>query len=444
MEKDYEQMGIYDLRNYARAIGVHSPTTLKRAELISKINEIINGKEPDPKKTNKGRPPRHKANGEYILDFILPKNLFNDSAEFRYKTIINEKDKSSLRNILSESADLATENILFKGFYTQQTADFGLACLKGYITKYAKENAVILSELSNKYSLKNGDYVVGVAKYVGEKNILLATEINYLNDISVNENMNRLVFDEIMPSYPTQKLKLTGLDDLDLISKICPIAKGARVAINLENNCNKVNYVKHLLNSLSNQNDLRTMLVSIDDSPEDIGSLMYNCKDVEICTLSSIQTREEFFEKVFTYLNNCINRLELKQDIAIVFYNANKFIEAYAQNLIVSQNLTDNTAKIMAMNKLKDIFNLCRCLDFGSLTIVMIDLPNVMQDSANCLINFNALPYQKTNTYLNIKNSVTKNSDKILSDEQFKKALNFVNEFDENDAQEQIKKFLEE
>lgn len=442
MQKDYEQMGIYDLRNYARAMGVHSPTTLRRDELISKINEIINGKEPEPKKTNKGRPPRHKANEEYVLDFILPNNLFDNSSEFRYKTILNEKDRSSLKNILSESSDIATDNILFKGFYIQQTADFGLACLKGYITKYAKENTVILSELSNKYYLKNGDYIVGIAKFVAEKNVWLATEINYINDVASKDISNRLVFDDIMPSYPNKILKLNGDDDFELINSICPVAKGARIALNLQNSYKKVDYVKHFLNTLSSNNNLRTMLVSIDDSPEDVGSVMYDCKDVEICSLSSIQTREEFFEKVFNYINNCVNRLEFKQDLAIVFYNASKFIEAYAQNLIVSQNLTENTAKIMATNKVKDIFNLCRMLDFGSLTIAMIDLPASLLDSANCVINFNALPYKNTNVYLSIKTSATKNSDKILSKQQFEQSQNFVREFDENIAQEQIKKYL--
>jgi len=44
--KDYDELnklGVYDLRNYARIIGVKSPTTKKKAELIEKILQIHQG-----------------------------------------------------------------------------------------------------------------------------------------------------------------------------------------------------------------------------------------------------------------------------------------------------------------------------------------------------------------------------------------------------------------
>ena len=277
MEKNYENMGIYDLRNYARSMGVHSPTTLKRAELVERINEIINGKIPDAKKTNKGRPPRHKVNSEFILDFVLPNNLFEVQKETRYKTILTEKDKSSLQNILSEGNSVSLDNILFKGFFKSQTEDYGFACLKGYVTNYSKENAVVLSELSNKYQLKDGDYLVGVAKFIPEKNIMLALEINYVNDVKVEEKFDRLNYEGIMPQYPSKQLKLEDNVDFNAVEKLFPMAKGSRVCINFENEYNKTCYLISLLNSLSKLNDLRTVLISIDDSPEDIGSIIMSC-----------------------------------------------------------------------------------------------------------------------------------------------------------------------
>ena len=54
MDRDYEKMGIYDLRNYARLIGVKAPTTLTRDVLIEKIDEIIEGKAPKQNITKKG------------------------------------------------------------------------------------------------------------------------------------------------------------------------------------------------------------------------------------------------------------------------------------------------------------------------------------------------------------------------------------------------------
>lgn len=67
---NYKNLCIYELRKLAREIGVKSPTSLKRAELIEKINAIETGKElPFIKKTNKGRPVK-KLNFEVSKEFF--------------------------------------------------------------------------------------------------------------------------------------------------------------------------------------------------------------------------------------------------------------------------------------------------------------------------------------------------------------------------------------
>lgn len=60
---DYSQLTIYELRNYARQVGVASPTKLKRNQLISQIEDLRLGlKVPEKKKTKRGRPVKNKLN----------------------------------------------------------------------------------------------------------------------------------------------------------------------------------------------------------------------------------------------------------------------------------------------------------------------------------------------------------------------------------------------
>mgnify|MGYP002521544843 CR=1 FL=1 len=384
METDYDKMSIYDLRNYARSMGVLSPTTLKRGELIVKIDEIINGKAPQQKSTNKGRPPKHKASDGYVLDLILPKNLFaNDTNDARYKPIVSQFDRPAYKNTLCEnSGSVQNQNILFKGYYQNYSNDFGLASFKGYITSYSKENAIILKPLAEKYKIKKGDYLVGVASYLPEKNVLLASDINYVNDVKVSELDGRLSFDEILPSYPTQKFCINS--DID---QNCPVLRGGRITISVKSQMQKLQFAIELLNKLSMDNNLKTLVISIDDSPEDIGTIMFKCPDVEVCTLSASMDRPKFFEKVATLIANCKNRLECGQDIAVVFYNATSFIESYCQNLVITQNLPLETAKVMAVNKFKDTVNLSRNKQNCSLTMLAFDIPQDLQIFANCNIN---------------------------------------------------------
>ena len=54
-----EDLGIYQLRELAREIGVHLPTTMRKGDLIQKIREIASGEaQPFVATTKKGRPPK--------------------------------------------------------------------------------------------------------------------------------------------------------------------------------------------------------------------------------------------------------------------------------------------------------------------------------------------------------------------------------------------------
>ena len=60
---NYEELNIYELRQIARNIGVYSPTTLKRKDLIDKIEKIKNGElNPYIRKSKQGRPAKNLTN----------------------------------------------------------------------------------------------------------------------------------------------------------------------------------------------------------------------------------------------------------------------------------------------------------------------------------------------------------------------------------------------
>ena len=71
-------LGIYELRTIARQIGVYSPTTLKKGEIIEKIQNIITGKEkPSDKKSKQGRPAKGITKLNDIMDIFIPQKQVN-------------------------------------------------------------------------------------------------------------------------------------------------------------------------------------------------------------------------------------------------------------------------------------------------------------------------------------------------------------------------------
>ena len=75
---DLEKLGIYELRSYARKIGVKSPTTKRHGELINCILKILTGQD-KAISTTKGRPPKKVsfASNGYISEL-------SDNSPFKY------------------------------------------------------------------------------------------------------------------------------------------------------------------------------------------------------------------------------------------------------------------------------------------------------------------------------------------------------------------------
>lgn len=87
-----DYLNIFQLRDYARQVGVKSPSTKKRAILILEINNVLSGKTKPffPPAVYKGRPPLNK-----VLKNI--ENFANIEATTNLKAL-----KKALQNIYNE------------------------------------------------------------------------------------------------------------------------------------------------------------------------------------------------------------------------------------------------------------------------------------------------------------------------------------------------------
>lgn len=445
---DYENMGIYDLRNYARHVGVKSPTTLKRDELIQKINEIIEGNAPKETLTKKGRPPKHKADSKFMLDLIIPDNLFCAPNNEEYKSFdvgISKEELCRCHNRLCETGNtIKTENLAFSGYFDKYSNDFGIAYFKGYMTGYNKENTIITLDIIEQYNLKRGDFVVGGAKFIPSKNIMLATDIETINGVPATELGERKNFADIVPSYPNKAIDFENCNDINLkiAQKYCPIAEGSRTYIQKTQKDEYHTFVEDLLECFACQKDLNTILVSIDDSPENIYHIMAKFPNIEICERRPSQTRGEFFDQVDMTISNAVSKVECGKKMAVVFYNVSNFYTALAENIIITNKVSQSEANVIAINKIKDIFGLAKNCGDNSLTMVLIDDSDKFVFNANCVISLTQNPIPDTDIVLDFNKSYTNNIKEILNERDMKKYQEFKNSFNTNPKLQDIEKLL--
>lgn len=190
------ELGIYELRELGRTLGVISPTTKKRAELCNEILEISSGaKKVEARQTNKGRPPKTITKISNIVKETIPQEVLElrkPIEQENYSNILRLAQKTTLFNQLS--GEDATKVF---GFLNSVNGNFYLNNLN---TSGSFKNMLfyVPKQTVEKFNLREGDKVLGNGKlaeayYCGVLNDILeingrdsAVYLNSRNNIDIS------------------------------------------------------------------------------------------------------------------------------------------------------------------------------------------------------------------------------------------------------------------
>ena len=206
-KESLEKLGIFELRNLAREIGVYSPTIYKKQELISKILSIVNGQEtPHIAKTKQGRPPKSINSVNNILDIFIPKSASIDDQR-EYISDFNNLSRLTAMEInanINYNAD--NDAYLDKGILEVISEGYGFCYKKGYKSINNDNNFFVSSTIIKNYDLRSGDYLEGFIKKLSEDKPLVMYKIEKINSIDENKfNKDRLKFSRQKAYYPIKK-----------------------------------------------------------------------------------------------------------------------------------------------------------------------------------------------------------------------------------------------
>lgn len=419
-----QELGIFEIRNIAREVGVYSPTLLRKEELIEKIIRIINGVDkPYVKKTKQGRPPKSINSINQIMDVIVPTKIFEN----------NKTTNNCYFNDLNESINvnvMGTNETYFKSLiYVYNNGEYALAFIKNYIEE--KESVVFINNTQVEfYKLKSGDEITGKHLFIDNDKPLILKEIYSINGVSFTENFSRNENFNCLPAlFPKEKIKL-GIykdneqiyEDIDLFN---PLAKGQRTIL-LNKNDNYLNY--QILNRLStSNNNLSGLAILIDEVPENYFELL-NIKDrIEI--LSNNYSKSENLKlEIEVKIQKLLRQVENGEDVVLFINDVFKFT-SYLTNLYILEKNTVETAKVLAEEYVKKILLLGKFTGSGSLTLIVCsNIDNYNKNLENKYSGiFNNIVYYLKNNFIYILdkvNSYTLNLDKILTKTELAKLTN--------------------
>ncbi len=401
-EEKLQELGIFEIRNIARDVGVYSPTLFKKQELIDKIMRVITGKdEPYVKKTKQGRPPKNISNLNNLVDVIMPTKLFEDKKESDY----------SYFNDINENINVAScdgKEKIFKGYVKVYADDFALVFYENF--KEDKNVVFVTSQQIKQYKLKSGDIITGKAIFVDDSKPFILKEVYSINEMQFNSSFERNEdFENKFAIYATKKLKINvykGEDEIfNLIDSKSPFAKGQRVLLKNANN-----FSFEILHKLTTgNNNLKGLAILIDESPENYFEVNSNSKLSVISNNFGNRVNNLPLE-IEVKLDNLLRQVELGEDV-ILFINS---LEKYT-NYFVNENILNKLTKEEAIAKTKknlsDIILLGKNTNNGSLTVVVnAENSNEFDSLFNNILVFEKLKYK---VILNEELSYTLNLEKI-------------------------------
>lgn len=297
-----EKLGIYELRSLARSMGVQSPTSKKREDLISAIKDIQSGKL-KPKFNNYGRPVKKLSS----QDELLSKLIINGDKELESKIKQQQEDDSDYivfqQNFDKDDNPLNYNLIKIKGFVrkTEKGSYYALNCLKLSVKTY-----VIIEEAQvNKYNLIEGDLIEGSAYMHQSKGYAKLNNIQFINGEEKERNVYNFEQDLVIPqrvldnSFLQGRCKIDVVDDLDnsieyvkskskeFATKGCNcVVLGLEISIETKLKLDRIENITEIVSLIDDESYFS--YEKIIDTMNHINSMFYHNKNVVLFVLDAM------------------------------------------------------------------------------------------------------------------------------------------------------------
>ena len=346
--ENLEKYTLVELRQLAKEKGVKNVSKLKKEELI---DFLTNATEESIDKTNE--------------------NLIEDDGIIT--TNYYEKEEKAENNSSSGYKITNEEDEIVEGILEVLPDGYGFLRGENYLS--TPKDVYISPVQIRRFKLDKGDKIKGIARLPkeGEKFPALIY-VGEVNGEAPEKAYRRTKFDELIPIYPNERIKLETSSNeysMRIIDLMCPIGKGQRGMIVAPPKVGKTTLLKKIANSISiNNPEIELIVLLIDERPEEVTDMRRSIKgDVIYSTFDELP---EHHVKVAEMVLERAKRLtEQKKDVVILLDSITRLARAY--NLVVpsSGKTLSGGFDPSALHKPKKFFGAARNIENGgSLTIL--------------------------------------------------------------------------
>src|SRR6266542_3849590 len=239
-----------------------------------------------------------------------------------------------------------------------------------------------------KFDLKTGDTISGQVRppHEGEKYFALV-KIEAVNFESPEEARNKILFDNLTPLYPQERIKLETVREnvsarvMDLLT---PLGKGQRGLIVSPPRTGKTMLLQNVANSITtNHPEVVLMVLLIDERPEEVTDMQRSVKG-EVISSTFDEPAARHVQVAEMVIEKAKRLVEHKRDVVILLDSITRLARAYNTIVPPSGKVLSGGVDSNALQRPKRFFGSARNIEEGgSLTIIataLIDTGSRMDD----------------------------------------------------------------
>ena len=226
-----------------------------------------------------------------------------------------------------------------------------------------------------KFDLKTGDTVSGNVRppHEGEKYFALV-KIEAINFESPDEARNKILFDNLTPLYPLERMKMETVREnisgrvMDLLT---PAGKGQRGLIVAPPRTGKTMLLQSIANSITtNHPEVALIVLLIDERPEEVTDMQRSVKG-EVISSTFDEPAARHVQVAEMVIEKAKRLVEHKRDVVILLDSITRLARAYNTIVPPSGKVLSGGVDSNALQRPKRFFGAARNIEEGgSLTII--------------------------------------------------------------------------
>ncbi len=284
--------------------------------------------------------------------------------------------KQDLIHAIIEAETKRTELVPVEGILQIHPEGYGFLRSPNYNYLQSPDDIYLSISQIRKFNLKVGDSIKGLARPPREGERYFAMiKIEYINDISLADFTERILFDNLTPLYPNERIHLEVEEKNDMSMRIIdlftPIGKGQRGLIVSPPRAGKTIILQKIANSITiNHPEISMIVLLIDERPEEVTDFERSVQ-AEVISSTFDETPDRHTEVAEIILERAKRMVESKKDVVILLDSLTRLARAHNAIVPHSGKTLSGGLDSTALQKPKKFFGSARKIEEGgSLTII--------------------------------------------------------------------------